>query len=227
MDDKLVEEIKQKNIVSILPPSVGDFKLRETFQLISENGADREFVIFSYFNDTNSWSVRGVFNPQSEEYSVRTDIVLLEFSLIEFITDDLDSYCQLVETRLPRLIHDYYVERSRNFSKLLLDKGITTAPWSTILPAEHNGFRCLIRPDEAVRIINGSYMIVAYYHEDLKCGISIMYNVLRDDFFAEKRIHGIPSLVHDFDGHDLKTLLHQMERHFLPILDTLSQEAGI
>ena len=49
----------------------------------------------------------------------------------------------------------------------------------------------------------------------------------RDDFFAEKRIHGIPSLVHDFDGHDLKTLLHQMERHFLPILDTLSQEAGI
>ena len=100
----------------------------------------------------------------------------------------------MVEDRLARIIRDYYVEPSRNFSVILKNKGLPDVDWDEFLPAEYGGFRCLIRPNQAVRIINGSYMILSYYQKESRSGLSVMYNVLRDDFFAERRIHNFPNL---------------------------------
>ena len=134
--------------------------------MVQEKGGDTEYLLFAYCNADNNWSVRAIFNPDSEEFSVRTDIGMLEFALIEFITSDFAMFRAMVEDRLARIIRDYYVEPRRNFSVILKNKGLPDVDWDEFLPAEYDGFRCLIRPNQAVRIINGSYMILSYYQKE-------------------------------------------------------------
>lgn len=226
MDNELLDRLKQWNIASVLPPSVGDFHLSIIQQLIVGDGKDDEYVLFAYENNTNGWTVRGTYNPASEEFSVRSDIGMLEFAIIEFITDDFAAYCAMVEKRLPNLINTHYVDRGLDFSVIMKNKGVPDMAWQDVMPLEYKGFQCQINPSEAVRIINGSYMIVSYYNAKEQSGLSIMYNVLRDDFFAERRVHNFPNLVHEFDSHKVKELHDALKEHLLPILDQLAADVS-
>ena len=67
-------------------------------------------------------------------------------------------------------------------------------------------------------------MILAYYDKETRSGLSLMFNVLRDDFFAERRIHNFPNLVHDFDGQDLKVLGVRLKERLIPVLDAIDAE---
>ena len=78
-----------------------------------------------------------------------------------------------------------------------------------------------VSPNDAVRIINGSYMILAYYNRQTRSGLSLMYNILRDDFFAERRIHNFPNLVHDFDSSDVRVLHDSLKKRLVPVLDAI------
>ncbi|MCI1751139.1 hypothetical protein [Megasphaera cerevisiae] len=221
MNETLIETLKQWNIITVLPLQVGDFQLSEERRMIREQDEDKEYLIFIYRNDRNGWTVRAVFNPASGEFSIRTDIGMLEFALIEFITDVFDQFRAMVEERLPRIIQTYYVDRCRNFSVILQNKGLPAVAWDSFLPEEYKGFRRLVKPNEAVRIINGSYMVLSYYNAETKSGLSVMYNVLRDDFFAERRIHNFPNLVHDFDSESLRDLQSALQKRLLPVLDEI------
>jgi hypothetical protein len=68
-------------------------------------------------------------------------------------------------------------------------------------------------------------MIVSYYQKETRSGLSVMYNILRDDFFAEQRVHNFPNLVHDFDGHDLKKLEVSLGQHLTSVLDGILAES--
>lgn len=224
MDDTLIETFKQWNITSVLPLQVGDFQLSTEYRMIRDGDEDVEYDLFRYQNDRNGWSVRALYNPASGEFLVRTDIGMLEFALIEFITDDWKLFQSLVETRLERIIRDYYVDVSRNFSVILKHKGLPDVDWDSFLPAEYKGMKRLIRPNEAVRIINGSYMILSYYEKTTQSGLSVMYNVLRDDFFAERRVHNFPNLVHDFDSTEVKDLRQALATRLVPVLDSIAAD---
>ncbi len=204
-----------------LPPQVGDFKLVKEFRPLSDQGADSDYLIFTYENEKNGWTVKATLNAATEEFFIRTDIGMLEFALVEFITEDFAIFRRNVEGRLPALIRDYYVERQNNFSVLLMNKGITTVAWDDVLPEQYKGLQRTVSPNDAVRIINGSYMILAYYDRQTRSGLSLMYNILRDDFFAERRIHNFPNLVHDFDSSDVRVLHDSLKKRLVPVLDAI------
>ena len=60
--------------------------------MVQDHGKDKEYLIFLYTNDDNGWTVRGTINPETNELFVRTDIGMLEFALIEFITENFESF---------------------------------------------------------------------------------------------------------------------------------------
>ena len=224
MDATLIETLKQWNITTVLPLSVGDFQLLEEYRMIEKDGKPVEYRLFTYENHVNGWTVRAILNPESEEFSIRTDIGKLEFALNEFLTDSFALFRSMVEERLGRIIHDDYGERSRNFSVILKNKGVPDVAWDEFLPDSYQGFRRLVKPNDAVRIINGSYMILAYYDAATRSGLSLMYNVLRDDFFAERRVQNFPNLVHDFDTSSLKELEKALRKRLLPVLDEIAAD---
>ena len=164
-------------------------------------------------------SVEGVYHNGSGDFSVRTDIGMLEFTLIEFITDDFATFTKMVEKRLPHIIETHYVHCREDFSVILTNKGVPDGDWQDLLPLEYAGFERIIEPSEAVRIINGSYMVVAYYDASTRSGVSIMYNLLRDDFFAERRVRNFPNLVHDFDSKTVDELRTALSENLRFVLD--------
>ena len=149
MDATLIETLKQWNITTVLPLSVGDFQLLEEYRMIEKDGKPVEYRLFTYENEENGWTVRAIFNPESEEFAIRTDIGMLEFALIEFITDSFELFRSMVEERLARIIYDDYVERSRNFSVILKNKGVPDVQWDAFLPEQYQGFRRLVKPNDA------------------------------------------------------------------------------
>lgn len=192
--------------------------------MIRQDDKDVEYRIFTYTDQRNDWTVRAVVNPATDEFAIHTDIGMLEFSLIEFITDDFPMFRDMVEKRLPAVIKDYYDDPPRHFGVIYQSKGLAGEDWSTLLPDTHGTMSCIIKPDRAVRIINGSYMVVAYYDAATHSGLSIMYNILRDDFFAEQRVYNFPNLVHDFDSKDVQDLKKALSARLVPVLDHIIDE---
>ena len=218
MDERLIETVKQWNMDASLPLQVGDFILRKDFSEASLQDGDYA-VIFAYVNERKGWTVEGVYHNGSGDFSVRTDIGMLEFTLIEFITDDFATFAKMVEKRLPHIIETHYVHCREDFSVILTNKGVPDGDWQDLLPLEYAGFERIIEPSEAVRIINGSYMVVAYYDASTRSGLSIMYNLLRDDFFAERRVRNFPNLVHDFDSKTVDELSTALSENLRSVLD--------
>lgn len=122
MDKTLIETLKQWNITSVLPPSVGAFQLSAEFQTVYREGDEEEFCLFRYRLAAKPWSVRAVYTPSAAEFSVRTDLGMLEFALIDFITDDWERFRHLVATRLVRIMTDYYVHCEHNFTAIVKGK---------------------------------------------------------------------------------------------------------
>ena len=112
MDERLIETVKQWNMDASLPLQVGDFTLRRDFSEASLQDDDYA-VIFAYVNERKGWTVEGVYHNGSGDFSVRTDIGMLEFTLIEFITDDFATFTKMVEKRLPHIFPLFY--RIRGF----------------------------------------------------------------------------------------------------------------
>ena len=125
MDERLIETVKQWNMDASLPLQVGDFTLRKDFSEASLQDDDYA-VIFAYVNERKGWTVEGVYHNGSGDFSVRTDIGMLEFTLIEFITDDFATFTKMVETRLPHIIETHYVHCREDFSVILTNKGVPT-----------------------------------------------------------------------------------------------------
>ncbi|KXB90885.1 hypothetical protein [Megasphaera hutchinsoni] len=223
MDKTLIETFKQWNITSVLPLSVGAFQLLEVFDVVSEQGVEKEFCLFRYLNRDNGWFVKASFNLSSHEFSVRVNIGMLEFSLIEFITDKWEYFQQMVASRLVSVIDGHYVHREKNVMSIVREKGITQVNWESFLPTQYKSFRRDISPTNAVQIINGSYMILSYYDVITRSGLSLMYNLLRDDFFAEQRVYNFPNLVHDFDSSTIQDVQRAVQSRLIGVLDELEQ----
>ena len=221
MDETLIEAVKQWKINASLPHQVGDFTLQAAFDDSPAPKDADSTEIFAYVNTGKGWSVRAVYNNGSGDFSVRTNLGMLEFSLIEFITDDFNAFRSMVERRLPRIMEAHYVHCEKDFSVILKRKGVAEGDWDSLLPEQYAGFTRTVSPSEAVRIINGSYMVLAYYDAATCSGLSLMYNILRDDFFAERRIHNFPNLVHDFDGASVEGLRSALADRLRPVLDEI------
>ena len=221
MDETLIEAVKQWNIDASLPLQVGDFTLIFSF----EPDGKGEETIFAYKNEKKGWTVRALYNDGSGDFSVRVDIGMLEFSLIEFITDDFDAFRSMTEERLPAIIESHYVHAEKDFNVIMKQKGVPDGDWESLLPAKYAGFRRTVDPTCAVRIINGSYMVAAYYDGVTQSGLAVMYNFLRDDFFAERRVHNFPNLVHDFDSTSVDELRGALRERLCPVLDEIRDKA--
>ena len=58
--------------MTVLPLTVGDFQLLEEYRMVEKDGNPVEYRLFTYENKENGWTVRAIFNPESEEYAVRS-----------------------------------------------------------------------------------------------------------------------------------------------------------
>ena len=105
-----------------------------------------------------------------------------------------------------------------SLSSLVLKKGIREWPYGKQLPETLEGHELFIRPQQPVKITNGSYIIIDYVDFEQESDVTIYYNMYRDEFWGEVRAHSIPDVSYVFDCHELDELQKKLEEHLVPRL---------
>lgn len=202
---------------SWLPESVG------AFRLVVDKELDQEANLVRYFHYKNDlgWRWDAVYDQEVQDYTVRITMPLFEFVDITFGRDNFEEFWVCLQERAVQELTRLLVEPSQNFCLEYKDAGIADWDFSQVMPEEVCGFVRDIDPKHGVRMINGSYIIGEYRKMDDRSGLLLFFNMLRQEFFAELRIHNYPVINHDLDASNIEGLEAALKEQLVPILEDL------
>lgn len=216
--EKIDQALADWSYIKKLPKSWHGFTLRiET--VIEEDVYD----FFRYENAALHRSLIAYYHAETQEFKLREQVGLLEFCLIECIADTLEEYEALLEEKVEGFLLRLGRFDPSTISALVSAAHITTWAYGAFLPPEAEGFSLFISPDQPLRITNGSYIIVDYEDFVARSNFIIYYNVLRDDFFGEARLDGVPEICYEFDATNLAELEKRLAKHLAPRLRALRE----
>lgn len=221
MSEQMQTDFKHWQVGGLFPTSIGTFDLQ-----VELTDTEDAFHLFSYVDKERGWAVQAIYDKGIEEFSLKGSLCIMQITFIEFISADFDFFRTMLMQKLVDLVDYWAVHPEKNFSVLLKKKKIDSWEYEGILPDNYAGFQRIISPDKSIKILNGSFVIAAYYNVACNSGLVLLYNILRDDFFAEIRVHHFPSLVHDFDSHDLRLFERNLKSNLKPLLESLKEKAS-
>ncbi|WP_346354934.1 hypothetical protein [Azotosporobacter soli] len=174
--------------------------------------------LFSYQDDKKRLGFSAMYDKNTKEYSIRRKIGLTEFCDIDFCTEQLPRFEQLLQERMQESMR-----QMSNFDEALLDsivikKEILQWGRELELSAKSHGFLLFVEPCRPVKVINGSYMVLDYSDFLNESNLVVYYNMFRDDFFAEIRIHRLPEMTTLFDATTTKELDVIIKQHLEEVL---------
>ena len=193
--EKVQAEVSAWTYLNKLSPVEKNFKLKILMQEIGDT-----FQIYSYENE-----------ELKREYKLMVTIGLTEFCAIEYISANLEQLEKILKERFDTLLGDISSFNEEHISIIIKEKKIMQWDYIEQLPQEICGFKLFINPKEPVKVINGSYIIIDYCDFAAESNFIIYYNVFRDEFFGEAKIHRIPEITYEYDSSELKDLKIKLE----------------
>lgn len=203
-------------LLTELPAEVAGFHF-SVRKVIAGESKDM-YDIFAYDNPPAHACVTAYYHEETQEYKLRVRVGFIEFCRIEFITADLDVFTGHLKAHLTDLLDGLTHFNPASLSVLVREKGILAWPYAEKLPETLEGYTLFIRPTAPVKITNGSCIVIDYVDFAHDCSVTIYYNLFRDAFFGEARVHSIPDVTYDFDCKTLQELQEHIEQHLVPRL---------
>ena len=180
-----------------LPKELHGFTFKEGGQL-----KGHELVLGSYVNEEARRRLELIYTKETFDYvPVRQDV------FAEWITGAID---RLVGETTPN-----YIPRSGH---LLKEKGILDWCFPDTLPERIGNFVKFIGPRYPLDFINNATVILDYADFDAGNELVVLYNRVRNEFYAENKKHLIPNTIHEFDAKKLEDLEMLLAEHLEPYL---------
>lgn len=214
--EKIIEQVQAWNMLGKLPKEFVGFTL--TLELEKR---DTQYCIFTYKNEERHRSFSVLYDHATREYFARTVIGLMEYYDVNFIVGDIERLESLLVERLKAVLTSLDSFTRENLDSILLDKKVIEWPYNKDLPQNLFGFELFIRPDEPIKIINGSYIILDYSDFKTESNLVIYYNIFRDEFFGETRIRRTPTMAAVFDANNLDDLQEALASNLTSVLESL------
>lgn len=211
--EKIEAALADCSLFESLPKECHGFQYRAIRQPI-----DDRYDLFRYENPTAHRSATAYYHEETHEYKLRVCVGFIEFCRIEYITGSLALFEKKIEKDLGQLLKDMVEFNPHTISSLILKKGICDWEFAKRLPPSLEGYELFITPQQPVKINNGSYIIIDYVDFSHGSDVTIYYNMYRDEFFGEARVHSIPDVTYDFDSNELNELEEKLERYLVPRL---------
>lgn len=212
--DKIIEQIDVWAYLETLPQIFHDFTLR-----MEKTRNETQYVIFSYTNTARLKKLTVLYDSATKEYLVRINIGLIEYFDINFIAPDLKLLQELLEMRLDATLHSMAFFDPKQLGSVFHSKKIME--WTFCPPKQLAGFELFIKPQEALKVINGSYVIINYIDLAEKTQLLIYYNIFRDDFYAETVFRETPAMITLFDAKTLPELEEKLKENLENVLNDL------
>mgnify|MGYP001675677303 FL=1 len=183
------------------------------------------YALFSYENNAMHRAASAYYHEETKEYKLSVQIGLTNFCHIEFIAPNIAAFEKRLDEHLRKLLVELVTFDPKTISSIVCKKKIMEWEYGKSLPAELEGFELFISPEKPLKITNGSYIILDYSDFSIASNFVIYYNIFRDEFFGEGRVHGIPEINYLFDSHDLAGLATKLEHHLAARLQDIRQKA--
>ncbi len=218
--EKIKQELSEWTELAELPRELHGFVLEKLGQEIEDR-----YDIFSYQNKALHKSVTAYYHEETHEYKLRVKIGLIEFCNITYISEELSVFRNHIQEWLDEYLHSLTVFDEKSLGTILRQKKVTSWEAASDLPEKLEGFTLFIRPQEPVKINNGSFIILDYVDFSIESSVTIYYNIYRDEFFGEARIVNIPDVSYEFDATELDELESRLQRHLEDRLREVRQRA--
>ena len=184
-----------------LPKELHGFTFEEGGQL-----KGHEFVLGSYVNEEARRRLELIYTKETFDYVPVRQVGLLRYRDFRYITRDKDMFAEWITGAIDRLVEETtptYIPRSGH---LLKDKGILDWHFPDTLPERVGNFVKFIGPRYPLDFINNATVILDYADFDAGNELVFLYNRVRNEFYAENKIHMIPNTIHEFDAKKLEDL---------------------
>ncbi len=201
-----------------LPKELHGFSFKDGGQL-----KGHEFVLGSYVNEEARRRLELIYTKETFDYVPVRQIGLLRYRDFRYITRDKDMFAEWITGAIDRLVEETtptYIPRSGH---LLKDKGILDWRFPDTLPDRVGNFVKFIGPQYPLDFINNATVILDYADFDAGNELVFLYNRVRNEFYAENKIHMIPNTIHEFDAkklEDLEVLLAERLEPYLLDLES-------
>lgn len=182
------------------------------------------FLIYSYENNELKRKTTIYYHEETKEYKLLVTIGLIEFCAIEYISESLEKLEVVLKSRFDNLLGDISHFNREHISAIVIEKAIMNWEYIDKLPEKIEGFKLFISPKEPVKIINGSYIIIDYCDFSKESNFIIYYNIFRDEFFGEARLHRIPEVTYEFDCSELNELELVLEKNLKRMLQQIREQ---
>lgn len=214
-----IEQIKAWPLLGRLPREQAGFTL--SLELTKEG---TQFHIFSYANLQDYRKISVVYDEVTKDFLAKVTVGLNDFYDVSFICTELESLEKLLTTKLEQVL--VILAGHQEYESIFRSQKILEWPYSSLLPEKAAGFRLFIRPQQPLKFINGSYIIIDYSDFAAASNLSISYNVYRDEFFGQIRFRHTPQMIADFDAKDLGELADKLKCGLQPALEALRLRIG-
>lgn len=214
--EKIIAQVEAWDLLAKLPKNFADFTLR-----IELEQRGTQYRIFTYENKEAHRSFSVLYDQATKEYFARTVIGLMEYFDVNFIVGDIPCLDRLLAQKLEGVLTSLAFFNREKLDSIILDKKIIEWPYGKELPQNVMGFELFIKPDEPVKVINGSYIILDYSNFETESNLAIYYNIFRDEFFGETRIKRTPTMAAVFEAKTLDELQEAVAAQLVCVLEKI------
>lgn len=218
--ERVETETKDWAYMAELPEIWHGFRLERLMQIEGD-----VYDLYRYVNPDSHRSATVYFHEETKEYKVRVKIGLIEFCRMEYITGSFESFDHLLREQFDQMLQDLSRFNPDHISSIAKEKHFMEWEYGRSLPKELEGFGLFIHPSEPLEITNGSYIIIDYCDFAVESNFIIYYNMYRDEFSGEARIHNIPDVSYDFDSTELEELEEKLNTHLVARLQEIRARA--
>lgn len=200
-NNDILTVLENWEFVKCLPTKIEDFELAVDVKKVND-----EVDIFSYEDKKQKKKIRCYYNCATKDYMIKRMFGLNNYCEMEFITPKLEDFERILAEKLEQYVALLAEFKRENVSTILLDKGLLDWQYGKSLPESIMDFELYIRPFEPMRLINGSVVLIDYSDFNTLKQLVVYYNILRDEFYAEKKINGVVYTLAGFEAKSLKEL---------------------
>lgn len=218
MADKQINE-QEWDYSKSLPQKIKGFSLDDR-QV--EIGARTQF--FCYEDKVKRLKFCAMYDKNTKEYNVRRTVGLIEFCDVDFCAEDLPRFERFLSERMEETLTQMSFFDEATVDSIVKNKGIIEWGRELELPKRFKAFSLFISPDQPLKVINGSYIVLDYSDFVTESNLVIYYNMFRDDFFAEIRVNRLPEMTTLFDAGTTKDLNGILQLHLEEVLTYMTEK---
>lgn len=216
--EKIIEQVTGWEFLKKLPGEIYGFTLINESMVCGS-----QYRIFTYNNPLTRRSFTIVYDQATKDFLARIVVGLMEYCDINYITGDLAVLENILTDRMEKTLKGLSCFDPASLCVRFKEKKIFEWPYIAMLPKQLSGFELFINPQEPLKVLNGTYVIIDYSNFTTESNLTINYNIYRDEFFGEIRTRRIPVMTYDFDAKTLPELEVRIKEKLVATLDDLSK----